>query len=106
MVMRPVPSDHRSTVEGIRKPAWLDVDNAAPSIRLLLPGARYRVDQVSRTNDQAWIGTDRSSVGLSAMDINLATLHEAAGLYVNFFLPSFKLRREGAKVTRRTNHAV
>ena len=118
-----------ATVEGIRKQLpfpllGLDVDNDSAFINQTLVdycrehGIELTRSRAYKKNDQAWIEQKNGSVvrrlvgygrleGLSAAKI-LATLHEAARLYVNFFLPSFKLQtktREGAKVTRKVRQA-
>ena len=71
-----------------------------------------------KKNDQAWIEQKNGSVvrrmvGYGRLEGNaavtvLAELHEAARLYVNFFLPSFKLMsksRDGAKVSKKYDKA-
>ena len=72
------------------------------------------VKRAYKKNDQAWIEQKNGAVvrrlvgygrleGVKAAEI-LTKLHESARLYVNFFLPSFKLQtktRVGAKFTRK-----
>jgi len=113
------------TVENIRKQLpfpllGLDVDNDGAFINETL--VNYCRDQgivltrsrAYKKNDQAWIEQKNGSVvrrmvGYGRLEGNaavavLAELHEAARLYVNFFLPSFKLMsksRDGAKVSKK-----
>ncbi|MCU1325223.1 MAG: transposase [Bryobacterales bacterium] len=113
------------TVEDIRSQLpfpllGLDVDNDAAFINAtLVDYCRDRGIELTRSraykkNDQAWIEQKNGSVvrrmvgygrleGLEALEA-LAELHRAARLYVNFFLPSFKLQskiRNGAKLSRK-----
>jgi hypothetical protein len=98
----------------------LDVDNDSAFInQTLVDYCQQRSIELTRSraykkNDQAWIEQKNGSVvrrlvgygrleGVTAAG-TLAKLHDAARLYVNFFLPSFKLQtktREGPKVTRK-----
>lgn len=113
------------TVEDIRKQLpfpllGLDVDNDGAFINETL--VNYCKDQgivltrsrAYKKNDQAWIEQKNGSVvrrmvGYGRLEGNaavavLAELHKAARLYVNFFLPSFKLMsksRDGAKVSKK-----
>lgn len=97
----------------------LDVDNDSAFINETVVGyCKERKIALTRSraykkNDQAWIEQKNGSVvrrlvgygrleGVVAAEA-LGRLHETARLYVNFFLPSFKLKsklREGAKVTK------
>jgi hypothetical protein len=98
----------------------LDVDNDSAFINSTLLGyCRERGIELTRSraykkNDQAWIEQKNGSVvrrmvgygrleGMRAV-AELAQLHRAARLYVNFFLPSFKLQskiRKGARLSRK-----
>lgn len=113
------------TVENIRRQLpfpllGLDVDNDSAFINETL--VNYCKDgaieltrsRAYKKNDQAWIEQKNGSVvrrmvgygrleGKAAVEV-LDELHEAARLYVNFFLPSFKLiakSRDGAKVSKK-----
>jgi hypothetical protein len=113
------------TIEEIRRALpfpllGLDVDNDSAFINeTVLEYCRQRTIELTRSraykkNDQAWIEQKNGSVvrrmvgygrleGKAAISA-VAELHEAARLYVNFFLPSFKLQakeRNGARVTRK-----
>jgi hypothetical protein len=114
-----------ATVEEIRKGLpfpllGLDVDNDSAFINETLVGyCRERGIELTRSraykkNDQAWIEQKNGSVvrrmvGYGRLEgraaaAELAALHDAGRLYVNFFLPSFKLAtktREGATVSRK-----
>jgi hypothetical protein len=113
------------TVEDVRRQLpfpllGLDVDNDGAFINETL--VNYCQDRsivltrsrAYKKNDQAWIEQKNGSVvrrmvGYGRLEGNgavavLAELHEAARLYVNFFLPSFKLiskSRDGAKVSKK-----
>jgi len=98
----------------------LDVDNDSAFINETLVGyCKQQGIELTRSraykkNDQAWIEQKNGAVvrrlvgygrleGVKAAEI-LTKLHESARLYVNFFLPSFKLQtktRVGAKFTRK-----
>jgi hypothetical protein len=113
------------TVEELRRELpfpllGLDVDNDSAFINSTLLGyCRERGIELTRSraykkNDQAWIEQKNGSVvrrmvgygrleGMRAV-AELAQLHRAARLYVNFFLPSFKLQskiRKGARLSRK-----
>jgi hypothetical protein len=113
------------TVEELRRELpfpllGLDVDNDSAFINSTLLGyCRERGIELTRSraykkNDQAWIEQKNGSVvrrmvgygrleGMRAV-AELARLHRAARLYVNFFLPSFKLQskiRKGARLSRK-----
>ncbi len=113
------------TVEDIRKRLpfpllGLDVDNDSAFINeTLVDYCKQRGIELTRSraykkNDQAWIEQKNGSVvrrlvgygrleGAGAAE-TLAKLHESARLYVNFFMPSFKLKtktRQGARVTKK-----
>jgi hypothetical protein len=113
------------TVEKIRRQLpfplrGLDVDNDSAFInQTLVDYCQQRSIELTRSraykkNDQAWIEQKNGSVvrrlvghgrleGATSAE-TLAMLHDSARLYVNFFLPSFKLQnktREGAKVIRK-----
>ena len=96
----------------------LDVDNDSAFINSTLVGyCKQHGIELTRSraykkNDQAWIEQKNGSVvrkmvgygrleGMRAV-AELAELHRAARLYVNFFLPSFKLqtRSKGARLSR------
>jgi hypothetical protein len=102
----------------------LDVDNDSAFINQTVVGyGKDRKIELTRSraykkNDQAWIeqkngAVVRRMVGYGRLEGNkavavLAELHESARLYVNFFLPSFKLiskSRDGAKVAKKLRHA-
>jgi hypothetical protein len=114
-----------ATVESIRKKLLfpilgLDVDNDSSFINeTVLTYCRDRKIELTRCrpykkNDQAWIEQKNGAVvrrmvgygrleGIGMASV-LASLHEAARLYVNFFQPSFKLKskkREGARVIKK-----
>jgi hypothetical protein len=113
------------TVENIRTElpfplVGLDVDNDSAFInQTLVDYCKDRKIELTRSraykkNDQAWIeqkngAVVRRMVGYGRLEGNaavavLAELHESARLYVNFFLPSFKLlskSRDGAKVAKK-----
>jgi hypothetical protein len=113
------------TVEGIRTQLpfpllGLDVDNDSAFInQTLVDYCRDRTIELTRSraykkNDQAWVeqkngAVVRRMVGYGRLEGNaavavLAELHESARLYVNFFLPSFKLiskSRDRAKVAKK-----
>jgi hypothetical protein len=98
----------------------LDVDNDSAFINSTLVGyckehgIELTRSRAYKKNDQAWIEQKNGSVvrkmvgygrleGMRAV-AELAELHRAARLYVNFFLPSFKLQskiRTGARLSRR-----
>jgi hypothetical protein len=98
----------------------LDVDNDSAFINETLVnyckdrGIVLTRSRAYKKNDQAWIEQKNGAVvrrmvgygrleGSAAVAV-LAPLHESARLYVNFFLPSFKLiskSRDGAKVAKR-----
>ncbi len=97
----------------------LDVDNDSAFIyETLIDYCKQHGIELTRSrahkNDQAWIEQKNGSEvrrlvgygrleGVKAAEI-LTKLHESARLYVNFFLPSFKLQtktRVGAKFTRK-----
>jgi hypothetical protein len=113
------------TVEEIRQKLpfpllGLDVDNDSAFINETVVeycnGQKIELtrSRAYKKNDQAWIEQKNGSVvrrlvgygrleGAAAAEA-LGALHDAARLYVNFFLPSFKLKskkREGAKVTKK-----
>src|ERR1035438_3383082 len=107
------------TVEDIRKELpfpllGLDVDSDSAFInQTLVDYCKDRKIELTRSraykkNDQAWI-EQKNGAGGRRMEGNaavavLAELHESARLYVNFFLPSFKLiskSRDGAKVSKK-----
>ena len=113
------------TVEDIRTQLpfpllGLDVDNDSAFInQTLMDYCGDRKIELTRSraykkNDQAWIEQKNGAVvrrmvgygrleGTAAVAV-LAELHESARLYVNFFLPSFKLiskSRDGAKVAKK-----
>jgi hypothetical protein len=114
-----------ATVEEIRKRLpfpllGLDVDNDGAFINETLVsycrerGIEFTRSRAYKKNDQAWIEQKNGSVvrrmvGYGRLEgraaaAALATLHDAARLYVNFFLPSFKLvtkTREGARISRK-----
>jgi hypothetical protein len=113
--------DGRGTAAGLPFPLLgLDVDNDSAFINSTLLGyCRERGIELTRSraykkNDQAWIEQKNGSVvrrmvgygrleGMRAV-AELAQLHRAARLYVNFFLPSFKLQskiRKGARLSRK-----
>jgi len=116
-----------STFPGTRLPfplLGLDVDNDSAFINQTVVGyCKDRKIELTRSraykkNDQAWIeqkngAVVRRMVGYGRLEGNkavavLAELHESARLYVNFFLPSFKLiskSRDGAKVAKKLRHA-
>jgi hypothetical protein len=97
----------------------LDVDNDSAFINSTLVGycSQHGIEltrsRAYKKNDQAWIEQKNGSVvrkmvgygrleGMRAVG-ELAELHRAARLYVNFFLPSFKLQnkiRKGARLSR------
>ncbi|MEO8663326.1 MAG: transposase [Bryobacteraceae bacterium] len=97
----------------------LDVDNDSAFINdTVVEYCKGRKIELTRSrayrkNDQAWIEQKNGSVvrrlvgygrleGVAAAEA-LGILHDVGRLYVNFFLPSFKLKskvREGAKVTK------
>lgn len=98
----------------------LDVDNDSAFINETLVGfCKDRDIELTRSraykkNDQAWIEQKNGSVvrrmvGYGRLEGEesaavLDELHRQARLYVNFFLPSFKLKsktREGAKVSKK-----
>ena len=98
----------------------LDVDNDSAFINETLVGfCKDRVIELTRSraykkNDQAWIEQKNGSVvrrlvGYGRLEGEVAAtvldeLHGQARLYVNFFLPSFKLKsktRVGAKVSKK-----
>jgi hypothetical protein len=113
------------TVEELRRELpfpllGLDVDNDSAFINSTLLGyCRERGIELTRSraykkNDQAWIEQKNGSVvrrmvGYGRLEgtravAELAQLHRAARLYVNFFLPSFKLQskiRKGARLSRK-----
>jgi hypothetical protein len=113
------------TVEDVRRQLpfpllGLDVDNDGAFINETLVnyckdrGIVLTRSRAYKKNDQAWIEQKNGSVvrrmvGYGRLEGNtavavLAELHEAARLYVNFFLPSFKLiskSRDGAKVSKK-----
>jgi hypothetical protein len=113
------------TVEELRRELpfpllGLDVDNDSAFINSTLLGyCRERGIELTRSrsykkNDQAWIEQKNGSVvrrmvGYSRLEgmravAELARLHRVARLYVNFYLPSFKLQsktRKGAKLSKK-----
>ena len=113
------------TVENIRTQLpfpllGLDVDNDGAFINQTLVdyckdhGIELTRSRAYKKNDQAWIEQKNGAVvrrmvgygrleGSAAVTV-LAQLHESARLYVNFFLPSYKLKsksRDGAKVEKK-----
>jgi hypothetical protein len=103
----------------------LDVDNDSAFINETLVGfCRDRGIELTRSraykkNDQAWIEQKNGSVvrrlvGYGRLEGEesarvLDELHRQARLFVNFFLPSFKLKsktREGAKVSKKYDQPV
>jgi hypothetical protein len=118
------------TVENIRTQLpfsllGLDVDNDGAFInQTLVDYCKDRKVELTRSraykkNDQAWIeqkngAVVRRMVGYGRLEGNAAVavlmeLHESARLYVNFFLPSFKLiskLRDGAKVAKKYDKPV
>lgn len=113
------------TIEEIRKALpfrllGLDVDNDSAFINGTLVGyckehgIELTRSRAYKKNDQAWIEQKNGSVvrkmvgygrleGMRAV-AELAELHRSARLYVNFFLPSFKLQskiRKGARLSRK-----
>jgi hypothetical protein len=118
------------TVENIRTQLpfpllGLDVDNDGAFInQTLVDYCKGRKVELTRSraykkNDQAWIeqkngAVVRRMVGYGRLEGNAAVavlteLHESARLYVNFFLPSFKLiskSRDGAKVAKKYDKPV
>ena len=97
----------------------LDVDNDSAFINQTVVGyCKDRKIELTRSraykkNEQKNGAVVRRMVGYGRLEGNkavavLAELHESARLYVNFFLPSFKLiskSRDGAKVAKKLRHA-